>query len=491
MIGRRSLLTTLGAMLGVLTGRLEARAGMLVPASPFDAAQRRNALLRPVALRPRGTPVPVTPFGATGNGTVDDTAAINAALAAAGASVNGAYGATCQLSKGVYLISGALNVPDGVWFQGSPGNSSIILLASTFNAAAAVTNADHSGGQEYFYVSGIQIDGNAGAACSYGIQVSSVYVNTFIEDCIITGIPGVGLYFDNPANNGGPYFVKNNWVLHSAGDNIEVNVPPGGSLVGLNFYGNSTEHCGAGYANFHFTTGQSGGLESISIFGHHFEQASGNGSNTQLLCDGAGTIVGMIGDGLLLETGQPTAFSSSAGVRLANVFRSHFRCIENPNSINPVLIDTNNGVTITGPNVPLYSTPDSAYATGQLNPAKDNAYTLGGSGIRWSAVWAANGTIQTSDGRVKKDIVRLDYGLDELLRLAPVSFNWKDGKDGRQCGLVAQTVQDVIPEAVVRGEDPEGLLGLKYSALIPVIINAIAALKQENDALKIAIPGRA
>ncbi len=38
---------------------------------------------------------------------------------------------------------------------------------------------------------------------------------------------------------------------------------------------------------------------------------------------------------------------------------------------------------------------------GNLTPELDNAYSLGKAGARFSAVWAANGVIQTSDSRDK------------------------------------------------------------------------------------------
>jgi hypothetical protein len=483
MIGRRSLLTTLGAMLGVLTGRLEARAGVLVPASPFAAAERRNALLRPVALHQREIPLAATAFGAVGDGAADDTTAINNALNAAAATVNNVYGAKVLLPKGQYIISGPLSIPNGVHLCGDGPYSSQIVAKSTFNATSMITNSQHNGGQEYAFLEKLWIGVQAGATMTYGVDFNTLYVNSFIRDCNIVGIPGIGLHLASTAS-AGPYFIENNWIVNSAHQNILVEEVAGssGAFCGINFYGNTSEHCGAGYANFHLDNNSSSGSNIFGVYiaAHHIEQSH---TGTDTYCMYVDGIVEMIVDNLQCLTGGGTltgVYITDNGINL----RQHYRNISNPNVINPILNDDKNGVNFGANWVPQYSTPDFAYATGQLNPATDNAYTLGGSGIRWSAVWAANGTIQTSDAKLKKDIVALDCGLDELLRLAPVSFNWKDGKNGRQFGLVAQAVQDVIPEAVVRGDDPERLLGLKYSALIPVIINAIASLKQENDALK-------
>ena len=42
--------------------------------------------------------------------------------------------------------------------------------------------------------------------------------------------------------------------------------------------------------------------------------------------------------------------------------------------------------------------------SGIFRPTADNSYNLGGSGQRWASVFAANGTINTSDGREKTNI---------------------------------------------------------------------------------------
>ncbi|NBW16670.1 MAG: hypothetical protein EBR82_52705, partial [Caulobacteraceae bacterium] len=60
-------------------------------------------------------------------------------------------------------------------------------------------------------------------------------------------------------------------------------------------------------------------------------------------------------------------------------------------------------------------------------PNTDNAVRLGASGVRWSAVWAANGTIQTSDERAKTDISDAQLGSEFIKSLRPVSYKWIEG----------------------------------------------------------------
>src|SRR6266536_780632 len=138
------------------------------------------------------------------------------------------------------------------------------------------------------------------------------------------------------------------------------------------------------------------------------------------------------------------------------------------------------------------------FRVGDVLPDSDNSQTLGSSTNRWSAVWAANGTIQTSDVRLKQGVADLKYGLSQVMQLRPVSFQWKEGNDkGTHLGLIAQEVDAVMPEAVQKSADANAPLGLNYSNLIPVLIKAIQeqqgtldraqaeikTLRAENDAL--------
>jgi hypothetical protein len=89
-------------------------------------------------------------------------------------------------------------------------------------------------------------------------------------------------------------------------------------------------------------------------------------------------------------------------------------------------------------------------------------------------LWVTGAYLGPSDARLKKAVKSLNYGLDELLRLRPVSFEWKDGEDGKlNLGLIAQEVESIIPEIVERNKDTAGTMGLNYSSLIPILIKAV------------------
>jgi len=76
------------------------------------------------------------------------------------------------------------------------------------------------------------------------------------------------------------------------------------------------------------------------------------------------------------------------------------------------------------------TTPDGASSptartiidlSGTLRPAADNTYQTGSLGTRWTAVWAVNGTIQTSDERLKTEITDSVLASDFIKSLRPVS----------------------------------------------------------------------
>lgn len=60
----------------------------------------------------------------------------------------------------------------------------------------------------------------------------------------------------------------------------------------------------------------------------------------------------------------------------------------------------------------------------QFNPGADNAYSLGGSGSRWSVVYAATGTINTSDQREKTILGPNVLGLDFVNALQVSQFKY-------------------------------------------------------------------
>lgn len=113
-------------------------------------------------------------------------------------------------------------------------------------------------------------------------------------------------------------------------------------------------------------------------------------------------------------------------------------------------------------------------------PRDDNTITSGRAARRWTAVYAVNGTIQTSDINLKKDIVPLGNCLEIISSLNPVKYKWNDSTDEKKdhYGLIAQDVEAALPNSyVVSLDSPKGIV---YTELIAPLIGAIKELTARN-----------
>lgn len=132
------------------------------------------------------------------------------------------------------------------------------------------------------------------------------------------------------------------------------------------------------------------------------------------------------------------------------------------------------------------STNSVLTVAGVVTPSVDNTHTLGNATYRWSAVHATNGTIQTSDKRLKKDISVLSLGEDFINSLNPVQYRWKTEENDKTVhfGFIAQDVdkklkdQKVGSNGVVNYDKASDRFGVNYSELIAPIVKSIQELFQ-------------
>jgi len=112
---------------------------------------------------------------------------------------------------------------------------------------------------------------------------------------------------------------------------------------------------------------------------------------------------------------------------------------------------------------------------------------LGVSARPWKNAFARD-FIVISDERQKDAIENLDYGLEEVMALRPVRYQWKESpEDGPRVGFLAQEVQEVLPEAVNVGLDPDETLGVKVADLLPVLIKGMQEQQVQIEALQAEI----
>ena len=127
---------------------------------------------------------------------------------------------------------------------------------------------------------------------------------------------------------------------------------------------------------------------------------------------------------------------------------------------------------------------------GDFLPGADDRYNLGDGGLVWADIYAASGTINTSDREKKEAIVYGLYKLDGLLdKLEPCTFRFRGGASGRShAGFIAQDVEEALEELGLTTADFAGLVKspredggydyfLRYNEFIPINTWEIQKLK--------------
>ena len=90
---------------------------------------------------------------------------------------------------------------------------------------------------------------------------------------------------------------------------------------------------------------------------------------------------------------------------------------------------------------------------------------LGSAALTSTGQFQANSFLMLSDLRLKKDITPLQLTLEDLAKLKPSRFTWKQ-TDLPDIGLIAQDVQSILPEVVCESD----FLRVDYSKIVPALV---------------------
>jgi hypothetical protein len=137
--------------------------------------------------------------------------------------------------------------------------------------------------------------------------------------------------------------------------------------------------------------------------------------------------------------------------------------------------------TVSGNNVLFRSVNGTGFfwdyivGTGSTPPLIIQNQTSTGAYIAWGATsWTG-----TSDETLKNITGEISNAIEKVCSLRAAEFTWKSDETAKQqVGLIAQDVEKVLPEAI---SENEGVLGIRYSEVIPLLVASIKELKAIND----------
>jgi len=167
--------------------------------------------------------VNVRHYGATGNGTVDDTVAIQAAIDV----VNAASGGLVFFPAGLYQISSTLTVGDATTLSGE-GQRSQIRAVNALEADMLI-NKDIVGGNFFIEIQNVAFDGNRTGQLATGGILRFDNVNDFsIHDCWFSNAFNDAVFIDNAffgriVNNFSRGPGADSYTIHNTFDQIVSN----------------------------------------------------------------------------------------------------------------------------------------------------------------------------------------------------------------------------------------------------------------------------
>ena len=218
---------------------------------------------------------------------------------------------------------------------------------------------------------------------------------------------------------------------------------------------------------------------------------------------------------------QITPSGTSGRVLVKNGFTSPSLTTEMSQYSNFATISANQGTSIANEEFIIVNESVSGATTFRANTSEDKIYIYpstrplinGDSGVRILNSLLVNGSVAvgtpvansgvvmyrnattgvlgplSSDSRLKQNIETIPNALDIVKNLRGVYFNWKDNDDvqtgdtTKQIGLIAQEVEEHLPEAVINN-GVKDYKTVKYSEMVSVLIEAMKEQQQQIDNLK-------
>ena len=301
--------------------------------------------------------------------------------------------------------------------------------------------------------------------------------------------------------------------------NNDIGAGGGGTITGVRLNGNS------GYAQV------TSGVAAIDVVGGTGISTTGSGTTltiTNTVTDttySAGSGLQLSGTTFSVNVVDGTTQTTAANARTTTSGRTYAIQFDSTGNlvVNVPWVDTNTnttytadgnyGMTLSGTAFRLENDRRRNSSTTDIYTGNTHDYTFydASHGIRWytagsqemfltdagvlhvdSDIIAYSSTI--SDQSFKDDVVTIDNAIDKVKKLRGVEYTWNSGsrKGKRDLGLIAQEVEEVLPEIVHEHEMPlmedaeagKTYKTVDYEKMVGVLIEAVKEQQTQIDSLK-------
>lgn len=133
-----------------------------------------------------------------------------------------------------------------------------------------------------------------------------------------------------------------------------------------------------------------------------------------------------------------------------------------------------------GTNYLTFTTSTSGFLTAARVATTTRALTYQPS----TGTFTATILVESSAARLKENLNPIENALDKILQLQAFTYDRKDGSIKNEAGLIAEQVNEVIPNIVQKDENGNPV-SIAYQRLTAYLIESIKELKQEIEILKV------
>lgn len=311
------------------------------------------------------------------------------------------------------------------------------------------------------YYSGVDIAGD------YNIAIGSNYdLGLSSRSSTIA----IGYYAKTTANNQmviGSSFASGTISSVYIGQGVSKATPEGVILYATG--GSGTNNAGG---NFGISAGRgTGNVSSGNILFITSDPLSSGSTAQPTSTKAVITSTGRFGVG----TTSPIATLAVMGTSSAPTINPFVVASSSGTQLLTVLANGNVGIGTSSPSAPLEVRGSGTGAT--IAKFTDNNST--------GCTLATGGTIScSSDARLKKNIGDINYGLNAVMSLRPVEYNWnyEDDLVAKSLGFIAQEVEQVVPKLV--NQDSTGQYQLNTTGVIPILTKAIQQQQETINQLQ-------